>query len=359
MATISQLKNIMKPIAKAVLLGVPNAPRLGFYITSGPGVGKSGAVYQLGEELSKPEAEGGVGFDVPVYEIRGSCLADPAFVTGIPDVSGAVTTLKRMNLLPPPNTPSILFIDELGGTHQQIRNALTQLIYDKKAGEYVLDPRTLVVCAGNRASDRAGSTKVETHVGNRLRHYTVEANLQEWQAYVASKNLPPMLIAFLEQHPALLHKFDAKSEDLAFPSPRTWEEVAIDMTIFSTPNEVLMSASSLVGEGPAAELAAFLTRAQAIPSWQVFRAMDVDKAVDLLKTSEASVQYAAMTMSANAVNDIADVDWAVEVMEKVTPELAVAFTNMANAVFKKHNLTLKSKKLIEFTKRVGVSLLRG
>jgi hypothetical protein len=32
---------------------------------------------------------------------------------------------------------------------------------------------------------------------------------------------------------------------------------------------------------------------------------------------------------------------------------------MANAVFKKHNLTLKSKKLIEFTKRVGVSLLRG
>ena len=353
MATISQLKKIMKPIAKAVLTGQPNAPRLGFYVTSGPGVGKSGAVYQLGAELS---AE--LGFDVPVYEIRGSCLADPSFVTGIPDVSGAVTTLKRMNMLPPPNTPAILFVDELGGTHQQIRNALTQLIYDKKAGEYVLDPRTFIVCAGNRASDRAGSTKVETHVGNRLRHYTVEADLKEWQAFVADKNLPPMLIAFLEQNPALLHKFDAKSEDLAFPSPRTWEEVAIDMTIFTTPDEILMSAASLVGEGPAAELAAFLTRAQAIPSWDKFRAMAAGDAAALLKSSESSVQYAAMTMSANSVADPADVDWSIEVMESVSPELTVAFANMANTVFRKAAITLKSKKLLDFAKRTGVALFK-
>lgn len=359
MATISQLKAIMKPVAKAVLTGAPNAPRLGFYVTSGPGVGKSGAIYQLGEELSAPVNEGGLGFNVPVYEIRGSCLADPSFVTGIPDVSGAVTVLKRMNMLPPENTPAILFIDELGGTHQQIRNALTQLIYDKKAGEYVLDARTFIVCAGNRASDRAGSTKVETHVGNRLRHYTVEADLKEWQAFVAAKKLPPMLIAFLEQNPALLHKFDAKSEDLAFPSPRTWEEVAIDMTIFTTPSEILMSAASLVGEGPAAELAAFLTRAQAIPSWQVFRAMSATDATDLLKGVESSVQYAAMTMSANAIETAADVDWVTEVLVPVSPELMVAFTNMANTVFRKHSLTLKSAKLLEFAKKQGVALFRS
>ena len=353
MATISQFKALMKPIAKAILLGLPNAPRLGFYITSGPGVGKSGGVYQVGEELTQE-----LGFDVPVYEIRGSCLADPAFVTGIPDVSGAVTVLKRMNMLPPPNTPCILFIDELGGTHQQIRNALTQLIYDKKAGEYVLDPRTVVICAGNRAGDRAGSTKVETHVGNRLRHISIEADVKEWQAYVADKGLPPMLIAFLEQNPALLHKFDPKSEDLAFPSPRTWEEVAIDMTIFKTPDEILMSAASLVGEGPAAELAAFLTRAQAIPSWESFRAMPPGDAADLLKRNEASVQYAAMTMSANSVADPADVDWAIEVMEQVSPEMTVAFANMANTVFRKAAITLKSKKLLDFAKRTGVALFR-
>lgn len=354
MATISQLKKIMKPIAAAVLNGKPNAPRLGFYLTSAPGAGKSSLVYQLGEELTQE-----LGFNVPVFEIRGSCLADPAFVTGLPDTSGDVTILKRMNLLPPPNTPCILFIDELGGTHQQIRNALTQLIYDLKAGEYELDKRTFVVCAGNRASDRAGSTKIETQVGNRLRHYSVECDLVEWQTYVADKNLPPMLIAFLEQHPDLLHKFDPKADDPAFPSPRTWEEVARDMEILSSPSDVLMSAASLVGEGPATMLQAFLVQTASLPKWEDMRKMQPVDFGEQLKKMESSVQYAAMTMAANAIKDGADADWAVECLETVSPELTVAFSNMANTVFRKISVTTKSKKLLDFAKRTGAELFRA
>lgn len=351
MATISQLVRMMTPVARAVLTGAPNAPRLGYYITGAPGGGKSALAFSMGAIMT---AE--LGFHVPVFEIRGPSLADPSFVTGIPDVSGAVTALKRMNLLPPPNTPSVLLIDELGATHQQIRAALTQLIYDKKAGEYCLDPRTFIICTGNRHSDRAASTKIETHVANRLRHFELETNLQEWQAFIASKNLHPLLIAFLEQRPDMLHKFDPKADELAFPSPRTWEEVAIDMTLMSNADDILASASSLVGAGPACELAAFVERASVIPDWKTFRAMPAGDAASLLKKSEASVQYAAMTLAAHAIATKEDVDWSVEVMNDTSPEMVVALLNMGVKVFKKGAIVLTSKKATEFIKTKGVQL---
>ncbi len=351
MATISQLVRMMTPVARAVLSGAPNAPRLGYFITGAPGGGKSALAFSMGAIMTKE-----LGFTVPVFEIRGPSLADPSFVTGIPDVSGAVTALKRMNLLPPPNTPSVLLIDELGATHQQIRAALTQLIYDKKAGEYQLDPRTFIICTGNRHSDRAASTKIETHVANRLRHFELESDLTEWQAFIADKGLHPLLIAFLQQRPDMLHKFDPKSDSLAFPSPRTWEEVAIDMTLLNDPNDILASAASLVGQGPAAELAAFVERAAVIPDWETFRAMAAGDAASLLKGSESSVQYAAMTLTANAAKTKEDVDWAIAVLNDVSPEMVVAFINMASKVFKKSAIVLGSKSATEFIKSKGVAL---
>lgn len=351
MATISQLVRMMTPVAKAVLTGAPNAPRLGYFITGAPGGGKSALAWSLGAILTKE-----LGFDVPVFEIRGPSLADPSFVTGMPDVTGTVTTLKRMNLLPPENTPCVLLIDELGATHQQIRSALTQLIYDKKAGEYKLDPRTFIICTGNRHSDRAASTKVETHVANRLRHFELETNLQEWQSYIADKGLPHLLIAFLEQRPDLLHKFDPKSEELAFPSPRTWEEVAIDMSLLTSSDDVLASAASLVGSGPAAELAAFVERAAVIPSWKEFRALAAGDAAAIIKRAESSVQYAAMSMIASNAATKDDIDWGIEVVDACSPELVVAMLNMAVKVFKKSSIVLTSRKATEFIKTKGVQL---
>lgn len=352
MAKISQLVRMMLPVARAVLTAQPNAPRLGYFITGAPGGGKSALAWSLGDILTKE-----LGFNVPVFEIRGPSLADPSFVTGIPDITGAVTTLKRMNLLPPENTPSVLLIDELGATHQQIRSALTQLIYDKKAGEYKLDPRTFIICTGNRASDRAASTKIETHVANRLRHFELDTDVEEWQAFVADKGLPHLLVSFIQQFPHLLHKFDPKSDELAFPSPRTWEEVGIDMALLSSPDDILASAASLVGSGPAAELAAFVQRASVIPDWKSFRALPSGDAVAVIKKAESSVQYAAMSVIASNMSTRDDVDWGVEVMDGCSPELVVAMLNMGTKVYKKSGIILTAPKATEFIKKKGVALL--
>ena len=354
MATINQIKRIALPLAVAKVTGKPNASRLAIHLAGAPGIGKSACVFQLAKEVSAA-----VGFDVPVFEVRGPTLADPSFVTGIPDISGTVTVLKRMNILPPENTPCILFIDELGATHPQIRNALTQVIYDLKAGEYQLDPRTFIITAGNRVTDRAGATKLETHVANRLRHFTIEADLVEWQTYIADKGMNPLIVAFLDQHPDLLHKFDPKSDDPAFPSPRTWEEVAIDMELLHNPNDLLMSVASLVGEGPATMFQAFMLQAATLPKWEDQRTKNPKEWGEELKKMESSVQYTAMTMFANAVKDKDDVDWAVEALETVSPELTVGFANMANTVFRKFAVTSKSPKLLAFAKRTGADLFRA
>jgi hypothetical protein len=51
----------------------------------------------------------------------------------------------------------------------------------------------------------------------------MEAHVGDWLEWAEGANLDPRVFAFIKYRPEMLHRFDPKSKEKAFASPRSWE----------------------------------------------------------------------------------------------------------------------------------------
>ena len=117
-----------------------------------------------------------------------------------------------------------------------------------------------MIACGNRQTDRGVVYRMPTPLASRFVHITVRADVAEWCSWAATQKLAPEVIFFVQMRPDLLHSFDPKSSELAFPCPRTWEVVARIVQSQNSMNvEIERSIfSGTVGEAAAIEFMAFL-----------------------------------------------------------------------------------------------------
>lgn len=175
-----------------------------------PGVGKSQIVAQCGAKA---------GIEVIDWRL---VLMDSVDLRGIPCVKQDLTHWN-----PPAELPSkgkgILFLDELPQAATATSNAATQLILDRKLGNYRLPDGWLVIAAGNREEDRAATNRMPSHVANRFIHLSFDVHTGDWLEWAqGAGNLDPRVFAFIKYRPEFLHRFDAKSKEKSFASPRAW-----------------------------------------------------------------------------------------------------------------------------------------
>ena len=102
----------------------------------------------------------------------------------------------------------ILFLDELPQAPVANQNIAAQLVNERRIGEHRLPDGWSIVCAGSRASDRAGTNNMPSHLKDRLLFVEVEADLEDTVAYMNSVDVSPLITGFLRFRPELLHKFD-------------------------------------------------------------------------------------------------------------------------------------------------------
>ena len=78
--------------------------------------------------------------------------------------------------------PTLLFFDEFSATVPEVQNAITQVLYDRRAGDTRLPSTTRVVVAGNRASQSIhAESGLSEHMSNRLRHINYSSlSTDEW-----------------------------------------------------------------------------------------------------------------------------------------------------------------------------------
>ena len=243
-----------------------------------PGVGKSNIAYAFGESLG-----------AKIYEIRAN-LFDPVDVRGgLKVVEQKNGTYKTRYGIPEDYPPSdyeglvLLVIDELPNAPKATKNALLQLILDKKIGTYTLPKNTIIIGAGNRAEDRAAVHEMPTPAKNRFAHYTVEPSVDDWCAWAAKNNIDESVIAFIRYRPSLLSAMDTAEN--AFPTPRTWEMLSNKLPFMA---DMFYGCASLIGDGPAGEYVAFRSIYKDVP--------DFDKLIANPSTTkvptETSVLYA-------------------------------------------------------------------
>lgn len=216
-------------------------------IWGAPGIGKSDVVAQIAQDRN-----------ASLIDLRLSTI-DPVDLRGLPSVDNGKAVFLPMGELPDEKRDGesgILFLDELPQAPMAVQNAAFSLVLDRKIGAYHLPKGWHVVAAGNRIEDKSGAGRINTALANRFAHVEMVVHLDSWCKWALRNGIAPELVAFMRFRPELLHKFNADCKVNA--TPRTWAMVArhIGQGHDSTLESALFS--GLVGEGPAAELLAFL-----------------------------------------------------------------------------------------------------
>lgn len=120
-------------------------------------------------------------------------------------------------------TVNILFLDELSAAPQSVQAAAYQLTLNRAIGEHKLPDNTIVVAAGNRTTDRAVAYKMPSALANRMMHYEVCVDFSSWSQWAIEKgNVHPLVLGFLAYDNNKLYQIEKSSNEVAFPTPRSW-----------------------------------------------------------------------------------------------------------------------------------------
>jgi MoxR-like ATPase len=232
--------------------------RVPSFLWGPPGVGKSQIVRQVAEDDNRK-----------VIDIR-AVQFDPVDLRGLPSINGdGLTHWSIPDFLPRADRDGergVLFLDELNAAPPAVNAALYQLVLERALGNYTLPDGWDIIAAGNRETDRGVTSRMPTPLANRFAHFQVIVDLQDWCTWAHAAGVRVELIAFLRFRPELLHSFDPKSGEKAFPSPRSWEFVDRVLNANPPANVELATYASIVGQAAAIEFVGFLRQFASIQS---------------------------------------------------------------------------------------------
>lgn len=242
----------MKPSAVVQKLQVAIKAQRPVFIWGPPGVGKSDVVRQVADEMK-----------YKLIDIR-AALLDPVDLRGVPTVADDGTTKWCPPSFLPKKGKVLVFLDELPQAPPLVQGSLFQLVLDRKLGEYELPKEAVIVAAGNRETDRAATSRMPTPLANRFIHFNFDVDVDEWVSWALNNGIRTEVIAFQRYRPALLHQFDPKRNEKAFPTPRSVEFLSRLMDADNGNMDYELAAGT-VGEGYAAEFTGFLKIYQSLP----------------------------------------------------------------------------------------------
>jgi hypothetical protein len=229
-----------------------------------PGIGKTELMQQIADEIG-----------LPLVTFIAS-IKTPVDLSGIPVpdmVTKQAVWLRSEDL---PLHACLLFLDEINTSAPAMQAAMMQLVLERRVGPHKLHPDTVIVAAGNRMLDRAAAQRMPTALRNRFAHFNIEPCVKAWTTWASANNVDPYLIAFLNFRPALLHimpgqtvddgeiKVTIDPEANSFPTSRSWTRGGKFINRPASLRQPLIA--SKVGDGPAAELEAFLRVCHSIPT---------------------------------------------------------------------------------------------
>ena len=218
-----------------------------------PGVGKSQAVRQIAKIIESQTKK-----TVAVTDVR-LLLFNPIDLRGIPTANADKTLAiwlkpQIFQMSDSEDIVNILFLDEISAAPQSVQAAAYQITLDRVVGEHKLPDNCIVIAAGNRVTDKSVSFKMPKALANRLLHIEIEGSFDSWLNWAMKAGVNEKVVGYLSYRTDRLFGFDAKNDDLAFATPRSWEMVSNLLNNVSDDVETMYPlVAGLVGNGVAYE----------------------------------------------------------------------------------------------------------
>ncbi|MEJ2855732.1 MULTISPECIES: ATP-binding protein [unclassified Saccharothrix] len=178
------------------------------FLWGSPGIGKSSLVRAFAESLG-----------LECVTMLGTQLA-PEDLIGVPELVDG-----RSRFAPPEviarDEPYCLFLDELNASSPEVQKAFYSLILDRRIGSYELPAGSVVIGAGNRATDNALARPMPSALVNRMVHLHLQASAKDWLEWAGGAGVHGWVLDYLTQRPDHLWSPPPKVEE-PFSTPRAW-----------------------------------------------------------------------------------------------------------------------------------------
>lgn len=267
-------------------------------IVGSPGIGKSDIVRSVADI-----------HNLELIDVRLS-QADPTDLNGFPTLQDAG---QRMDYAPPKTFPLeefdaipegkngwLLFLDEINSAPPAIQAAAYKLVLDRQIGQHDLHSKVAVVCAGNKATDKAIVNRLSTAMQSRMVHLNLMVDSKAWLDWANVSDIDQRIISFIKFRPEILHKFDPSHSDDTFASPRTWDFAS---RLIKNKEEISHTLQAVlvgtVGEGPATEFRAFTNIYKELPTLE--QLVNTPHTVSI--PNEPGHQYAVTTLISHNIDE--------------------------------------------------------
>ncbi|MEW2135099.1 MoxR family ATPase [Streptomyces sp. NPDC005409] len=178
------------------------------FLWGAPGIGKSSLVRKFADSLG-----------LECVSLLGTQLA-PEDLIGVPQIRDGKSVFCPPQAIAR-DEPYCLFLDELNAASPDVQKAFYSLILDRRIGSYELPAGSIVIGAGNRATDNALARPIASALVNRLTHVHLTASAQDWLVWAGEHGIHPWITDYLTDRPDHLWSQPPKTEE-PFSTPRSW-----------------------------------------------------------------------------------------------------------------------------------------
>lgn len=288
--------------------------------------------------------------DVFLYvDIRLSQM-DPTDLKGLVNFNDDFVEWKPQllwKILSNPEADGIVFFDEANLAPPSVLSAMYQVINDRQSGELPIAKDVLFISAGNTLDDKAHVYDEPAPLKNRRLNYTLKEPFMDakakddWGKWAADNDVLPSIISFLYFKPSYLHRFDKKSKEASFPTPRGWVRCSKLIKDVDDIEMVRVLMAGSVGEGVTAEFISFQKLTKKID----FR--------ELLKNPESVKQYTELDMKFSIVSGVSELfkndnnimDKAIMLCYHMEPEFGIYMLRIMSGYYKGNFVSLMSKSI--------------
>lgn len=257
---IISIVELLKPLAAA---------GLNIGLTGQPGVGKTESIKEWAKTLKasdiRPDLAEPGDDEKPVRFIPIACTTKESVdVSGLMEIRDGVTKWSPPAWVPVNGEAAVVFLDELPQSELPTMLAFQKLI-DRDLDGCEVSKRALFVVAGNRPEDNSGANDIPMHIRNRFCWFSVESDVAAWRAWAEDNGVLQVVIDFIAYRPEMLNRFDAKSKENSYATPRSVTRFS-EVAKHAQPGQWMLLAAGICGTKWACEFEQFRRLYDSIPS---------------------------------------------------------------------------------------------